>query len=65
MTSEERHAHWIHFSRQEDTSVTGYVILPQCICSACKQRMNYEKKNCPFCGAIMDEAATIDIEERK
>lgn len=60
-----KHAHWIHFTQDDSSSVSGYVTLPQCICSNCRNRMNFEKKICPFCGSKMDELSTVDRKEHK
>lgn len=60
----QKHAHWIHFTQSDEASVSGYVTLPQCICSNCRSRINFEKTKCPYCGSIMDEASTVDRQEK-
>ena len=60
MTDQKVHAYWIHFTRADEESVNGIVYLPQCTCSHCQNRVNFEKPICPFCGAIMDEEAPKD-----
>ncbi len=52
--NETKHAYWIHFTREDSESVNGFVYLPQCTCSNCEKRVNFEKEVCPYCGAIMD-----------
>lgn len=60
MTEVKKHAYWIHFKREDKESINGFVYLPQCTCSNCEQRVNYEKPICPYCGAIMDAEAPKD-----
>ena len=47
--------HWIHHTRPDENSVTGFVYLPQCDCSECGYTANMEKPTCPRCGAKMNE----------
>lgn len=60
MANNIKHGHWVHTTRDDKSSIKGYIILPECACSACKKSVNYEKKTCPFCGTIMDEPSTTD-----
>lgn len=57
MTKENKHAYWIHFTREDTESVNGFVYLPQCTCSNCGKRVSFEKPICPYCQAIMDQEA--------
>ncbi len=50
------HASWIHQKVNNDSSVTGYFILPTCICSNCGFFVQSERERCPKCRAIMDAA---------
>lgn len=40
----KKHAYWIHFKREDKESINGFVYLPQCTCSNCEQRVNYENQ---------------------
>lgn len=48
------HAYWIHERKTSSSSVTGYFILPSCICSNCGNFVPSERERCPKCRAIMD-----------
>ena len=48
------HAYWIHQKVNNASSVTGYFILPSCICSNCGNYVTSERDRCTKCRAIMD-----------
>ena len=45
--------HWIHKTKEDPASLSGFLYLPQCSCSVCGFEMNYEKEFCPHCGTKM------------
>jgi len=45
--------HWIHHTREDASSLTGVIYLPQCDCSECGFTVSFEKPVCPHCGAKM------------
>ncbi len=48
------HAYWVHQKKKNEHSVTGYFILPSCICSNCGYFVQSEREKCPKCRAVMD-----------
>lgn len=65
MSDTTTHAYWIHFTREDSDSVNGFVYLPQCSCSNCNNRVNFEKPVCPFCGAKMDATAPASAKQKE
>ena len=55
------HAHWIHETKEDLSSVTGYFVLPACRCSNCGTKQNTERSWCPKCKAVMDEESVVEI----
>lgn len=45
--------HWIHKTKEDPDSLTGFLYLPACTCSACGFEVRMEKERCPHCGAKM------------
>ncbi len=45
--------HWIHDTVEDESYVTGYKVLPSCVCSECGYHSNSEKTVCPKCGERM------------
>lgn len=56
------HAYWIHHTKQDAASVSGFLYLPECDCSNCHGTVGVEKPVCPFCGALMDGQSQGDVE---
>lgn len=56
MKNVKKHAYWIHERREDKSSISGYIYLPQCKCSNCGNSVNMEKPVCPYCGALMDKS---------
>ena len=52
-----KHAYWIHKTREDKNSMSGFVYLPQCSCSNCGYESNFEKAVCPHCQVLMDAKA--------
>lgn len=49
-----KHGYWIHKQVEDQHSVSGYFVLPECKCGLCGFVVSYERDRCPHCRAIMD-----------
>ncbi|HCK88353.1 MAG TPA: hypothetical protein DHW39_06050 [Erysipelotrichaceae bacterium] len=45
--------HWIHKTKEDASSLTGFLYLPQCSCSVCGFEVSFERERCPHCGVKM------------